>query len=98
MTKLKTGRHTSSLKEVRKAKKRGKRNMSIKSKIKTSIKRVETAVSNGDIKMSQEQLRRSFSEWDKAAKKKIVHFKTASNQKARLSKLVAKAKNSKNKD
>ena len=46
--------------------------------------------------MSEEQLRRAFSEWDKAAKKNIVHPKTASNQKARLSKLVAK--NNKNKD
>ncbi|MDR2666231.1 MAG: 30S ribosomal protein S20 [Endomicrobium sp.] len=90
MTKLKTGRHTSSLKEARKAEKRNKRNMAIRSKIKTSIKRVETAVSNNNIKMSEEQLRRAFSEWDKAAKRNVVHPKTASNQKARLSKLIAK--------
>lgn len=96
MTKLKTGRHTSSLKEARKAEKRKKRNMAIRSKIKTSIKRVETAVNNNNVKMSEEQLRRAFSEWDKATKKNIVHPKTAANQKARLSKLIAK--NNRNKD
>ncbi|MDR1721069.1 MAG: 30S ribosomal protein S20 [Endomicrobium sp.] len=95
MAKLKTGRHTSSLKEARKAKKRNKRNMEIKTKIRTSIKKVEAAVLNNDARMSQEYLRAAFSEWDKAAKKNIVHHKTASNQKARLSKLVAKAINNK---
>jgi small subunit ribosomal protein S20 len=90
MAKLKTGRHTSALKESRKAEKRTKRNVAIKSKIKTAIKRVETAVKNKDTKVATEQLAIAFSEWDKAAKKNVVHFKAASNQKARLSKLVAK--------
>ncbi|GMO65284.1 MAG: hypothetical protein Nk1A_2490 [Endomicrobiia bacterium] len=96
MTKLKTGRHTSSLKEARKAEKRNRRNMAIKSKIKTSTKKVETAVRDNNVKMSEEKLRQAFSEWDRAAKKNVVHPKTASNQKARLSKLVAK--NNKNKN
>jgi len=93
MAKLKTGRHTSSLKEARKAKKRNKRNMEIKTKIRTSIKRVESAVIKNDAKISQEKLSAAFSQLDKAAKKNIIHRRTASNQKARLSKLVAKAIN-----
>lgn len=92
MAKLKTGRHTSALKEVRKSIKRTQRNTSIKSKIKTSIKRVEEAIKNNDVKVALEQLAIVSSEWDKAAKKNIVHFKAASNQKARLSKMVAKIK------
>jgi small subunit ribosomal protein S20 len=92
MAKLKTGRHTSALKEVRKTKKRTERNSSIKSKIKTAIKRVEDAVKKGDIKVALEQLAVAFSQWDKAAKRNVVHFKAASNQKARLSKLVSKVK------
>ncbi|MDR0723573.1 MAG: 30S ribosomal protein S20 [Endomicrobium sp.] len=92
MAKLKTGRHTSALKEVRKSEKRTQRNISIKSKIKTSIKRVEEAVKNNDVKVALEQLAVAFSEWDKAAKKNVVHFKAASNQKTRLSKMVAKIK------
>jgi small subunit ribosomal protein S20 len=89
MAKLKTGRHTSALKEARKAEKRTERNKAIKSKIRTSIKKVEAAVKNNNAKVAQEHLSAVFSEWDKAAKKNIVHYKVASNQKARLSKLVA---------
>jgi small subunit ribosomal protein S20 len=92
MAKLKTGRHTSALKEIRKSIKRTQRNTSIKSKIKTSIKRVEKAVKNNDVKVALEQLAIAFSECDKAAKKNVVHFKAASNQKARLSKMVSKIK------
>ncbi|MDR3124716.1 MAG: 30S ribosomal protein S20 [Endomicrobium sp.] len=92
MAKLKTGRHTSALKEVRKASKRTKRNISIKSKIKTSIKKVEQAVKSNDVKLALEQLSVAFSLWDKAAKKNVVHYNAASNQKARLSKLISKIK------
>jgi small subunit ribosomal protein S20 len=92
MAKLKTGRHTSALKEVRKAEKRTERNSSIKSKTKTAIKRVEDAVKNGDVTVALKQLALAFSEWDKAAKRNVVHYKAASNQKARLSKLVSKIK------
>ena len=89
MAKLKTGRHTSALKEARKSVKRTERNAALKSKIKTSVKKVESAVKNKDAKLAQEQLNTAFSEWDRAAKKNIIHSKAASNQKARLSKLVA---------
>ncbi|GHT54223.1 hypothetical protein AGMMS50233_01840 [Endomicrobiia bacterium] len=92
MAKLKTGRHTSALKEARKSKKRAERNSAVKSKIRTSIKRVEEAVKNNDAKVASEQLATAFSQWDKAAKRNIVHSKAASNQKARLSKLVSKIK------
>jgi ribosomal protein S20 len=89
MAKLKTGRHTSALKEARKAVKRTERNVAVKSKIRTTVKKVETAVKNKDTKSAQEQLNIAFSEWDKAAKRNVIHSKAASNQKARLSKLVA---------
>jgi small subunit ribosomal protein S20 len=92
MTKLKTGRHTSALKEARKAEKKTKRNSSIKSKIKNTIKKVEDAIKKNDVKVALKQLTIAFSELDKSAKKNIVHSKVASNQKARLSKLVAKLK------
>jgi small subunit ribosomal protein S20 len=89
MAKLKTGRHTSALKEARKTEKRTERNISVKSKIKTTVKKVETAVKNKDVNLAKEQLNAAFSEWDKAAKRNVIHSKAASNQKARLSKLVA---------
>jgi small subunit ribosomal protein S20 len=90
MAKLKTGRHTSAIKEVRKTKRKTERNIIVKSKIKTAIKRTESAVKSGNLEASKKGLNIVFSEWDKASKKNIVHYKTASNQKARLSKLVAK--------
>jgi small subunit ribosomal protein S20 len=90
MTKLKTGRHTSALKEMRKSEKRSERNMRTKSKIRTSIKRVKTAVENNDVKATAKQLATVFSELDKAAKKNVIHLKTASNQKAKFSRLIAK--------
>jgi small subunit ribosomal protein S20 len=90
MAKLKTGRHTSALKEARKAKKRTERNKAIKSKTRTSTKKVEEAVRNNNVKVAQEYLNIAFSELDKASKKNIVHYKAASNQKARLSKLVTR--------
>ncbi len=89
MAKLKTGRHTSALKEARKTKKRTERNFAVKSKIRTMVKKVETAVKNKDVKSAQEQLSVAFSEWDKAAKRNVIHSKSAANQKARLSKIVA---------
>jgi len=89
MAKLKTGRHTSALKEARKAVKRTERNVSVKSKIRSVAKKVEAAVKNKDAKLAQEQLNTAFSEWDKAAKRNVIHYKAASNQKARLAKLVA---------
>ena len=89
MAKLKTGRHTSALKEARKAEKRTDRNYSTKSKIKTIAKKVEAAVKAKDKDAAQKALNVAFSEWDKAKKKHIIHKNAASNQKARLSKLVA---------
>ena len=73
MAKLKTGRHTSALKEARKAAKRTDRNYSTKSKIKTIAKKVEAAVKAKDKDAAQKALNVAFSEWDKAKKKNVIH-------------------------
>ncbi len=88
MAKLKTGRHTSALKENRKAHKRQIRNKAVLSKNKNIVKKVEDAVTAKDKTLSGSLLKTACSEWDKAAKRNIVHDNAASNQKARLSKLV----------
>ncbi len=92
MAKLKTGRHTSAIKQNRKAKKNEARNATVHSKIKTIVKKVEAAVSKKDKKTAEELLKTAFSEWDKAAKRNIIHKNAASNQKARLSLLVSRIK------
>lgn len=88
MAKLKTGRHTSALKENRKAHKRQERNRVVLSKIKNIVQKVESAVKAKDKPLATSLLNKAFSEWDKAAKRNIVHTNAASNQKARLSKLT----------
>lgn len=88
MAKLKTGRHTSALKELRKSKKRAERNKSLKSKIKHLVKKVEGAVAKKDFQLASSVLKTAFSEWDKAVRNNLIHKNASANQKARLSKLV----------
>ena len=88
MAKLKTGRHTSALKENRKAHKRQARNRAVLSKITNIVKKVEAAALAKDKTLAASLIKTAFSEWDKAAKRNIIHSNASSNQKARLSKLV----------
>jgi small subunit ribosomal protein S20 len=89
MAKLKTGRHTGALKEARKTKTRTARNVSVKSKIRTLAKKLETAVKNAEEAVAKDLLKKVFSVWDKAAKKNVIHKKAANNKKAKLAKKVA---------
>jgi small subunit ribosomal protein S20 len=88
MAKLKTGRHTSALKEVRKTHKRTARNISVKSEIRTAVKKLEDAIKNKDLAASKEILKEVFSKWDKASKRQVIHPKAAANKKGRLAKKV----------
>lgn len=88
MAKLKTGRHTSALKQQRKSLRLKDHNIEIRSKIRTFVKKVEDAVSKKDAALAQQLLKNASSAWDKAAKRNVIHKNAASNQIARLSKLV----------
>lgn len=89
MAKLKTGRHTSALKEARKAEKRTAMNAAMKSKIRALAKKVEAAVKAKDVEAAKAALKKAFSEWDKAQKKNVIHKNAAANKKAKLAKKVA---------
>jgi small subunit ribosomal protein S20 len=89
MAKLKTGRHTSALKELRKATIRTQHNSSIKSRIRSLSKNVEAAVKTKDAALANSLLKSAFSQWDKAAKVNAIHANAAANQKARLAKMVS---------
>ncbi|MEW6556890.1 MAG: 30S ribosomal protein S20 [Elusimicrobiota bacterium] len=92
--KLKTGRHTSSLKEARKNLKRRLFNKAVKSRIKTEIKKFESALTAKNFENAKELLKIISSMLDKAAKKKNIHKKNASRKIARLStRLLAQFKN-----
>lgn len=90
--KLKTGRHTSALKEARKNLKRRTVNKAVKSQIKTAIKKFETALAEKNAEKAKELLGVVSSILDKAAKKKIIHGKNASRRIGRLSMRLANIK------
>ena len=83
--KLKTGRHTSALKEARKNLKRRITNKAVKSRIRTAIKKFEASLLEKNTEKAKELLRVVSGMLDKAAKKKIIHKKNASRKTSRLS-------------
>ena len=64
------------------------RNKAIRSKVKTSIKKVEAAVAANDKEAAQAALLEATSTIDKAATKGVYHKNNASRKVARLSKAV----------
>ena len=67
---------------------RTERNKSIRSKVKTSIKKVEAAVAAGNKEAAQTALVAATSEISKAATKGVYHKNNDSIKVARLAKLV----------
>ena len=63
-------------------------NASFVSSMKTSVKKVERAVSNNDKKTAETQLKEAFMKLDKASSKGIIHKKNCANHKSRLQQLV----------
>ena len=64
------------------------RNKSIKSSVKTAIKKVEAAVAAGDKEAANAALLEATSKIDKAASKGVYHKNNASRKVARLAKAV----------
>ena len=79
----------SAKKRVLVAETRNARNKAIRSKVKTSIKKVEAAITAGDKAAAQASLVNAISEIDKASSKGVYHKNTASRKVARLSKAVS---------
>ncbi len=66
------------------------RNKAIKSKVKTAIKHVNTAISANDKAAASAALTAAVKEIDKAARKGVFHKKTASRKVSRLTIAVNK--------
>lgn len=77
--------HKSAEKALRQSISRNLRNKAVKSKVRSIIKKVETA---SDKTQAQSLLRQTFSLLDKAVKRDVMHFNQASRTKSRLTKLV----------
>ncbi|RZT02362.1 30S ribosomal protein S20 [Cuneatibacter caecimuris] len=64
------------------------RNKSIKSAVKTAVKKVDAAVAAGDKAAAQTALANAISTMDKAASKGVYHKNTASRKISRMTKAV----------
>ena len=64
------------------------RNKAIKSRVKTSVKKVEAAVAEKNAEAAKEALKAAIVEIDKAGTKGVYHKKTVSRKISRLSKAV----------
>jgi small subunit ribosomal protein S20 len=79
----------SAYKELRKAKKRHFRNISLKSDLKTAIKRFEKLISDKKIDEARTYLRTLMSTIDKAVSKGMLHKNSAARKNSRLTKKLA---------
>ncbi|MBI3291437.1 MAG: 30S ribosomal protein S20 [Elusimicrobia bacterium] len=91
MAKLKTGRHTSALKALRQAYRRSQRNQQVRSLIRTVAKKLEIAIAKKDLATAKGLLNETFTAWDKAAKRGVIHWKAAARKKARLADKLARS-------
>lgn len=64
------------------------RNKAIKSKVKTYVKKVETAVADKNVEVAQTALKEAISEINKAGSKGVYHKNTCARKVARLTKAV----------
>ena len=75
-------------KRARQAEATRKRNASLKSEIRTAVKKVKKAIGAGDKVAAAKTLRESQGVIDRIAEKKIVHKNTASRTKSRLAQAI----------
>ena len=65
---------------------RRERNKTVRSALKTSQKRVQSAIDEGDPQVAKDRAREAGRALDKAASKGVVHKRTAARRKSRLAK------------
>lgn len=69
---------------------REKRNRRIKSMLKTSIRRFEESLQNGDMEEARVKLNAAVRQIDKAAARGVVHKNNAARKKSRLNRMLSK--------
>lgn len=80
-------RRRTSVKKTRVDKKRHQRNLKIKKELKKTIKKFQTLLTT-NAEEAKVYLKKLYSQFDKAAKKKIIHPSTAERRKSRLTKKI----------
>ena len=84
-------RRRTSLKRKRADKKKHLRNLKVKQQLKKTIKKFQELLSAKNANEAKVFLGKLFSQLDKAAKKRIIHPRTANRKKSRLMKRLTKA-------
>lgn len=79
------------VKRARIAERNRLKNINVKSKIKTTIKKILLAINAGEIEVAKHQYKIVCSLLDKARSKGILHKNTVSRKKSRLSKIINKS-------
>ena len=79
----------SQIKRNKQNEKRGERNMTVRTALKTSTKKVRLAITSGDAEAATTQQREASRALDKAVAKGIVHKRTAARRKSRLAKAAS---------
>ena len=81
-------RHASAQKQMRQGIKRRARNRQNLSQLKTQVKKLRAAISEGNAKAAESLLPVTVGQIDKAAKKGVIHDNAASRYKSRLTRKV----------
>ncbi|MFA5276559.1 MAG: 30S ribosomal protein S20 [Candidatus Omnitrophota bacterium] len=84
-------RRRTSLKRNRQNLKKHLRNLRVKQQLKKTLKSLQDLLNAKNLAEAKKMLTKVFSQLDKAAKKNIIHPKTASRRKSRLTKRLNKS-------
>ncbi|MBN1610611.1 MAG: 30S ribosomal protein S20 [Polyangiaceae bacterium] len=86
--------HPSAEKRNRQRLVRTERNTSVRSAVRTAVKKARTALSDGDRKAAEQSVRLASKALAKAARKGVLHGKTASRRTGRIQAALHKLTNS----
>lgn len=81
---------SSAVKAYRQSLKRNEHNRQLRSRLRTALKAIRTAIDAGSLEAAKEALGKTFSLVDKMANKGIIHKNAAGRYKSRLVKRVSK--------
>ena len=79
----------SQIKRNKQNEKRGERNKTVRTALKTSTKKVRMAITSGDAEAATTQQREASRALDKAVAKGLLHKRTAARRKSRLTKAAS---------
>jgi small subunit ribosomal protein S20 len=79
-------------KRLRQNEVRRQHNRSIKSEMRTQVRKVRDAVKAGELDKAEQELRLASQSLDRAGAKRVIHPNTAARAKSRLQSLIKKAK------